>query len=518
MIGTTTSAQGDQTLRLQANDNVVIARRDLEPGIRLEAVKGQIEVADLVLRGHKVASGDIAAGAPVLKYGQIIGFASRDIAAGEHVHVHNVAFHAFDRDYAIGENVRPTPFVPETERATFRGFVRGDGRVGTRNYIVVLVSVNCSATAATRIAAHFEHSGELDAYPDVDGVIALTHGYGCGTAGSGNEGFEVLQRTMAGYADHPNVAGVLLLGLGCETNQISTLRDRWQISADKLVEAMTIQEIGGTRLTVEAGIESIRRMLPGAGRWKRQEVSASELILAMECGGSDGYSGITANPALGAAADLLIRHGGTAVFGETTEIYGGEHLLTRRAVSAEVANRLLERVHWWERHVEADGTSINNNPSPGNKAGGLTTILEKSLGAVAKGGTTNLCDVVNYAERIRTRGLVFMDTPAYDPVNATGMVAGGANLLAFTTGRGSAFGCKPVPSMKLATNTPMYQRMSEDMDVNCGVIIDDGVSVEEMGRRIFSQLLRIASGEATKSEALGYGDNEFVPWQLSTVL
>jgi altronate hydrolase len=518
MIGTTTFAQSDQTVRLQVNDNVVIARQDLEPGTRLESVAGQVEIADLVPRGHKVAADDIAAGAPVLKYGQIIGFASRDIAAGEHVHVHNVAFHGFDRDYAIGENVRPTDFIAEAERATFRGFVRGDGRVGTRNYLVVLVSVNCSATAATRIAAHFEHSGELDAYPGVDGVIALTHGYGCGTAGRGNEGFEILQRTMAGYADHPNVAGVLLLGLGCETNQISSLRDRWQVSDDKIVEAMTIQEIGGTRRTVEAGIESIRRMLPEADRWKRQEVPASELILAMECGGSDGYSGITANPALGAAADLLIRHGGTAVFGETTEIYGGEHLLTRRAVSPEVANRLIERVHWWERHVEADGTSINNNPSPGNKAGGLTTILEKSLGAVAKGGTTNLCDVVNYAERIRTRGLVFMDTPAYDPVNATGMIAGGANLLAFTTGRGSAFGCKPVPSMKLATNTPMYQRMSEDMDINCGVIIDDGVSVEDMGRQIFDQLLRVASGELTKSEALGYGDNEFVPWQLSTVL
>lgn len=281
---------------------------------------------------------------------------------------------------------------------------------------------------------------------------------------------------------------------------------------------MTIQEIGGTRRTVEAGVAAIRAMLPTVDKWKRRAVPASELILAMECGGSDGYSGITANPSLGAAADMLIRQGGTAVFGETTEIYGGEHLLIERAVSPEVANRLIERVHWWEQHVHADGTSINNNPSPGNKAGGLTTILEKSLGAIAKGGTTSLRDVVNYAQRITTRGLVFMDTPAFDPVNATGMIAGGANLLAFTTGRGSAFGCKPVPSMKLATNTPMYERMSEDMDINCGVVVDDGVSVQDMGQEIFEQLLRIASGEQTKSEALGYGDHEFVPWQLSTVL
>lgn len=510
--------QDNLTLRLHGTDNVVIARRDLESGAALTDERGTVAVLQDVPRGHKIAAGGIAADSPIRKYGQIIGFAACDIAVGEHVHTHNVAFREFDRQYAIGEDVRPTDFVAEAKGATFRGYLRTDGRVGTRNYIVVLVSVNCSATAATRIAAHFEHSGELDDYPDVDGVVALTHGYGCGTAGLGNEGFEILQRTLAGYADHPNVAGVLLLGLGCETNQIATLRERWQVSDDKLVEAMTIQEIGGTRRTVEAGIDCIRRMLPGANRWKRQEVPASELILAMECGGSDGYSGITANPALGAAADLLIRQGGTAVFGETTEIYGGEHLLTRRAISPEVANRLIERVRWWERHVEADGTSINNNPSPGNKAGGLTTILEKSLGAVAKGGTTNLCDVVLYAERIRSRGLVFMDTPAYDPVNATGMVAGGANLLAFTTGRGSAFGCKPVPSMKLATNTPMYQRMAEDMDINCGVIVDDGVSVEQMGQQIFAQLLRIASGECTKSEGLGYGDNEFVPWQLSTVL
>jgi arabinonate dehydratase len=510
--------QDDQTLRLHPGDNIVIARRDLEPGTRLAAISEGSTVTDQVPRGHKVAVAPVAEGEPIRKYGQVIGFAARDIAVGEHVHTHNVAFHGFDRDYAVGVDARPTEYVPESERATFRGYLRADGRVGTRNYLVVLVSVNCSATAATRIATHFEHSGELDDYPDVDGVVALTHGYGCGTAGQGNEGFETLQRTLAGYADHPNVAGVLLLGLGCEVNQISTLRENWQVSADKLVEAMTIQELGGTRRTVEAGIASIRRMLPVADRWKRREVPASELILAMECGGSDGYSGITANPALGAAADELIRHGGTAVFGETTEIYGGEHLLTRRAVSKEVADKLIERVRWWERHVEADGSSINNNPSPGNKAGGLTTILEKSLGAVAKGGTTNLCDVLRYAEPIRTRGLVFMDTPGYDPVNATGLVAGGANLLAFTTGRGSAFGCKPVPSLKLATNTPLYQRMTDDMDINCGPIVDEGVPIEQKGREIFERLLRVASGEPTKSEELGYGDNEFVPWQLATIL
>lgn len=507
-----TTGTADATLQLYDTDNVLIARRDIQPG------EGTSPTAvDPVPRAHKVARVDIRAGDPVRKYGQVIGFAARDIAAGEHVHTHNVDYREFDRESVVGSAVRPTRYVPVDERATFQGYVRGDGRVGTRNEIVIVVSVNCSATAATKIATHFELTGELDAYPDVDGVVALTHSYGCGTAGRGNAGFDLLQRTIMGYADHPNVGGVLMLGLGCEVNQLSILRD-WGISADKAVEAMTIQEIGGTRRTVEAGIAAIRAMLPTVDAWKRQEVPCSELILAMECGGSDGYSGITANPALGAAADLLVEHGGTAVFGETTEIYGGEHLLTQRAVSQDVASRLLERVRWWEDRVQADGTSINNNPSPGNKAGGLTTILEKSLGAIAKGGTTNLCDVVTYAERITAKGLVFMDTPAYDPVNATGMVAGGAQLLAFTTGRGSAFGCKPVPSMKLATNSVIYQHMIDDMDFDCGPIVDDGVPVQEMGRRIFEQLLRIASGERTKSEELGYGDNEFAPWQIATTL
>jgi altronate hydrolase len=492
------------TLQLHGSDNVLIATEDFQ-GV------------DAIPRGHKVASVAINAGEPVRKYGQIIGFASRDIAAGEHVHVHNVEYREFSREAEVGVDVRPTEYVPEAERATFRGYVRGDGRVGTRNYIAIVVSVNCSATAASHIANHFRDSGELDAYPNVDGVVALTHQQGCGTAGRGNEGFDMLQRTIMGYADHPNVGGVLLLGLGCEVNQLSVLRE-WGISPDKSVQAMTIQELGGTRLTIEAGIAAIRDMLPAVNRFERTEVPASELILAMECGGSDGYSGITANPALGAAADLLIRQGGTAVFGETTEIYGGEHLLLRRAVSQEVADKLVERIHWWEKHVQADGSSINNNPSPGNKAGGLTTILEKSLGAIAKGGTTNLCDVLKYAEKITTRGLNFMDTPGYDPVNATGLVAGGANLLAFTTGRGSAFGCKPVPSLKLATNTSLYNHQIDDMDVNCGVIVDEGVPVEELGRQIFEHLLRVASGEQTKSEEFGYGDHEFVPWQISTIV
>ncbi|MEV4649499.1 altronate dehydratase family protein [Saccharopolyspora sp. NPDC049357] len=513
MIGLSSPTLDQLGFRLHEEDSVLIARQDIEPG-----TYSGLEITNTVPSGHKVATTAIAEGAAVRKYGQIIGFASRDIAAGEHVHTHNVAYQEFQREHAFGADVTTTEYVPEDQRATFQGFVRPDGRVGTRNYLAVLTSVNCSATAAKMIARRVEASGILDDYPNVDGICPLTHTLGCGHSGRGNEGFEVLRRALQGYAGHPNIAGLLVLGLGCEVNQVRALTEDLKLPDDMPVHAMTIQEFGGTKKTVAEGVRRIEEMLPIANSHQRQTVGADKLVLAMECGGSDAYSGITANPALGAAADLLIRHGGTAVFGETTEIYGAEHLLTRRAVSREVGEKLVNRIDWWEKHVQVDGSSINNNPSPGNKAGGLTTILEKSLGAAAKGGTTNLVDVLQYAEPITDRGLMFMDTPGYDPVNATGLIAGGAQLLCFTTGRGSAFGCKPAPSIKLATNTPLYERMTDDMDINCGVIADGERTVAQMGEQIFQHILRVASGEETKSEELGYGEEEFVPWHLSTVL
>ncbi|MFP3462553.1 altronate dehydratase family protein [Arthrobacter globiformis] len=505
-------------LVLHPEDNVATALRVIPADSRVSFGGGDLMAQDEIPTGHKVALRSIEADEPVRKYGQIIGFAGRAIREGEHVHVHNVAYREFDRAGDFGTALRKTDFVPESERATFQGYRRMNGSVGTRNYVGILTSVNCSATAAKLIASRIENSGVLDGYPNVDGVVALTHSSGCGTGGEGNYGFEVLQRTLQGYANHPNFAAILVLGLGCEVNQIAGLTAGWSLSPDKSVSSMTIQAQGGTRATVAEGVRRIEELLPELDKARRTTVPASELILAMECGGSDAFSGITANPALGAAADILIRHGGSAVFGETTEIYGAEHLLTSRVDSQLTADKLNERIRWWEQHVAVDGSSINNNPSPGNKAGGLTTILEKSLGAVAKGGTTNLADVVEYAEPITARGLVFMDTPGYDPVNATGLVAGGAQVLAFTTGRGSAFGCKPTPSIKLSTNTALYERMQDDIDVNCGAVADGQLSIEEMGQQIFDLVLRVASGEETKSEQLGYGDNEFVPWQLSTVL
>jgi altronate hydrolase len=500
-------------VHLHPRDNVIVASRELPQGTS----SGGIILRQAIPSGHKVATAPIGVGEPVRKYNQIIGFATVPIEAGDHVHTHNIEFKAFERDYAVGADVHEIEMVPEAERATFQGIVRADGRVATRNYIGILTSVNCSATAAKYVAEQFRRPGLLDDYPNVDGVVALTHQTGCGMASDG-EGLAVLQRVLSGYAEHPNFAGFLLLGLGCEVNQIAGLTEGWKLDPETIVETMTIQEQGGTAATVKAGMEAIKQMLPVANQVKRETVPVSELMLGLNCGGSDAYSGITANPALGAAVDILVAHGGTAVLGETPEIYGAEHLLTRRAVSQQVADRLIERIKWWEKYTADNNGSMDNNPSPGNKAGGLTTILEKSLGAVAKGGTTNLTGVYQYAEKVTAKGFTFMDTPGYDPVSVTGIVAGGATVMCFTTGRGSVLGCKPTPSIKLATNTPMYERMTGDMDLNCGVILDGESTVAEVGQRLFEMIIDVASGRKTFSEELGIGQEEFVPWQLGAVM
>lgn len=507
-------------IRIHADDDVVIARAQLVGGTRLEGEN--VTVAGLVPPGHKVAVRTIAKGQPVRRYGQVIGHATADIAPGQHVHVHNLAFADFARAHEPGAGARPTAFVDAP--ATFDGIVRPDGRVATRNYIGVLTSVNCSATAARAIADHFRRDIRLKpeewalaAYPNVDGVVALTHGMGCATDSDGEE-LRVLRRTLGGYARHANFAAVLVVGLGCETNQIQGLIAQEGLAEGARLVTFNIQDSGGTAKTVARGIELIQGLLPEANRVRRQPVPAGHLVVGLQCGGSDGYSGISANPALGAAVDRLVRHGGTAILSETPEIYGGEHLLTRRAVSPAVADKLLARIAWWERYTARNGMRMDNNPSAGNKAGGLTTILEKSLGAIAKSGTTNLVDVVEFAEAVRAKGFVYMDTPGYDPVSATGQVAGGANLICFTTGRGSAYGCAPSPSLKFSTNSALWQRQQEDIDLDCGAIVDGRETVDEAGERIFRLMLATASGAKTKSELHGYGQNEFVPWQLGAVM
>lgn len=504
-------------LVLNPTDNVAVllenvpARAEVQPGLFS---------TQRISRGHKIAVAPIAEGEPVRKFGQIIGFASKPISGGEWVHEHNCGMGAeggaFARDYQFGAGVEPVEFVPEPERATFQGFRRSNGKVGTRNYIGILTSVNCSATVARYIAEAVERSGMLDDYPTIDGIVSFVHSTGCGMSGKG-EGFDILSRTQWGYAANPNLGAALMVGLGCEVFQIGRMKQKHGIAEDETFQTLTIQGEGGTRKAIEQGVKRVRAMLPIAARAQRETIPASELILALQCGGSDGYSGITANPALGVAVDMLVRQGGTAILSETSEIYGAEHLLTRRAADRAIGEKLIERIHWWEDYCDRNGGEMNNNPSPGNKAGGLTTILEKSLGAAAKGGTTPLMAVYEYAEPVTERGFVFMDTPGFDPVSATGQVAGGANVLCFTTGRGSAFGCKPVPSIKLATNSDLYARMTEDMDINCGDILE-GVTLEQKGAEIFQHILDVASGTTTKSEDLGYGDNEFAPWQVGAVM
>ena len=503
-------------IRIHPADDVVIAKQQLIGGTLLEG-EG-VTVAGLIPPGHKVAVKPIRAGQPVRRYNQIIGTAKVDIAPGQHVHTHNLEFASFARDYAAGTGTHPTEYVAEP--ASFMGIVRPDGRVATRNYLGVLTSVNCSATAARAIADHFRRDinpRALERFPNVDGVIALTHGAGCATASDG-EPLQILRRTLGGYARHANFAGVLMVGLGCETNQISGLLEQEGLQEGSHLQTFSIQDSGGTKKTVAKGIELVEWMLEEANRVQRVPVPASHITVGLQCGGSDGYSGISANPALGAAVDRLVRHGGTAILSESPEVYGGEHLLTRRAVSQQVADKLVARLKWWEDYTARNGGEMDNNPSAGNKAGGLTTILEKSLGAIAKSGTTNLVEVYEYAQAVTAKGLVFMDTPGYDPVSATGQVAGGANLICFTTGRGSAYGCAPSPSLKLSTNTALWLKQEDDIDINCGEVVDGTASIDEVGERIFRLMLDTASGRKTKSEEHGYGQNEFVPWQLGAVM
>ena len=502
------------SIRLHPEDNVVVVSIPLTVGYRVQ--EEGIQCRGNIPEGHKMATESIGKGKIIRKYGQIIGVATRDILAGEHVHTHNMGMVHYERDYAFSGQSRQTVFTPEKERASFQGIIREDGRFATRNYIGVMASASCSSSVAKFIADAFD-AAALEDFPNVDGVVPIVHGSGCGLADHG-EGIEYLQRTLAGWARHPNFAGLLLVGHGCEINQIDDLSQKIDIDPCPTFQMFTVQDRGGTKKAIQRGIEAIKEMLPIANRVERQPVAAANLLVGLECGGSDAMSGITANPALGLASDLLVRQGGTVILSETTEIYGAEQLLVRRAGSEKIARKLIDRVHWWEEYARHHGIELNNNPSPGNKAGGLTTILEKSLGAVAKSGSTNLVEVYRFAEPVSSKGLVFMDTPGYDMVSVTGMIAGGANMICFTTGRGSVFGSKPVPTIKLASNSKIFRAMEDDMDINCGKILDGEASLEEMGLEIFRMILDTASGKKTKSEELGFGDNEFVPWHMGAIL
>jgi len=500
------------TIRLDPADNVVTATRTLEIGTAVD----DVVTTAIIPRNHKLASREIKAGEAVRKYAQVIGYATELIVAGGHVHTHNVEFRNTEEDYEISTDLRPAVTVAEAARDSFMGYRRENGRVGTRNYIGILTSVNCSATAARMIASAFGPE-EMARYPNVDGVVAFVHGTGCGMAGQG-EGFEALQRVMWGYARNPNHGGVLMVGLGCEMNQIDWLLEAYGLKQGPLFKTMNIQDSMGLDKTVETGSAMVREMLPEVNKATRESCPASELMVALQCGGSDALSGVTANPALGYACDLLVAQGGTGVLAETPEIYGAEHLLIRRAIDNATGKRLIGLIDWWQDYTARNHGSMDNNPSPGNKKGGLTTILEKSLGAASKGGTTPLTGVFKYAEPVTARGFTFMDSPGYDPASVTGQIASGCNLVTFTTGRGSAFGSKPSPCIKIATNTEMYERLMSDMDINAGAMLTEGQSLEEKGREIYDMLLKVASGNPSKSEAQGLGDYEFVPWQIGATM
>lgn len=505
-----------EPLLLHPDDDVRILTERAEAGAQFGT--GATPLEKPVATGHKIARHPIENGASIRKFGQIIGIASADIALGEHVHVHNCAFAANAATYEVGADLaQARAAIPVVSERTFEGYQRTNGQVGTRNMIALIATVNCSATVIRHAAERIKQSGVLDQFPNVDGVVALAHGAGCGMADTG-PGWENLQRVLWGHATHPNVGAAIFVGLGCEVMQIARMRKMFDADGQERFHGLTIQELGGTRATIERIEASVRELLPEVNAIERTPCPLSALTVALQCGGSDGYSGISANPALGIASDVLVGHGATVILSETPEIYGAEQLLLRRAATDTVGDKLIERIDWWTKYTDMNGGSMDNNPSPGNKAGGLTTILEKSLGAVSKGGSTPLADVLSYGEKVATKGLVFMDTPGYDPVSVTGQIAGGAQVVVFTTGRGSAFGSKPAPTVKIATNDFLYNAMPEDMDINCGDVVSKGVRLADKGHEIVEMLISIASGQISKSEALGLGDNEFVPWQIGAVM
>ena len=495
---------------LNKNDNVAVTPFIIPAKTKIEGQN--ISSIDDIPFGHKICLKTVNKGDPVIKYDQIIGFASKNINPGEHVHSHNLEFKDFDRKFKV---IEKKSIINEKSELFFNGIMRDNGEVATRNYIGIISTVNCSATVTKMISEKIKQSNILKDFPNIDGIVPITHSTGCGM-NTESEGMQIFQRTIDGFKNHPNFSHVFVLGLGCECAQVDIFKDN--VKQHDRVHFLTIQDEGGTKKIVDKVLSEIKNLLIVSNNIKREPLSVNNITLALQCGGSDGYSGISANPALGVAADMLVKQGGSSILSETPEIYGAEHLLINRANKQETADKLIAKIKWWQHYTSINNSSMDNNPAPGNKKGGLTTILEKSLGAVAKGGNSVLEDVLSYAEPLKNKGFNFMDSPGYDPVSVTGQVASGANVICFTTGRGSCFGCKPAPSLKLSTNTTMYEKMIEDMDINCGTIIEGKEEIEEVGKKIFKLVIATASGSSTKSELNGYGDEEFNPWQVGVVM
>ena len=502
-------------IRLNPTDNVVVARIPLSAGVTVSFEGTEITIRNAIGAGHKVAVSAIPAGGAVLKYGENIGTAGEAIEPGDLVHVHNLRFGVGDREYEFSTGLQDLAGIPLVSERTFQGYPRADGRVGTRNFVAILGASNCAAFASQQIEAQFV--GESFEGTGIDGVVAFPHADGCGQSNGAD--MDLLRRTLDGVADHPNIAAAVVVGLGCEVNQVSYYMRPDRSSANGGPRrGLTLQESGGTTRVVVDGAKAVWELIEEVGKLSRVDCPASKLVAALECGGSDAFSGIAANPSVGYFSDLLVKQGGTVCLAETTEVYGAEHLLTRRAVSREIGEKLLDKIEWYKRYVAGFGLGINfdSNPSPGNKAGGLTNIAEKSLGAVAKAGTSNLTAVYEFAERITETGFVFMNTPGYDATSVAGMAAGGCNVCLFTTGRGSAFGFPSVPVVKIASNSATGLHMDQDMDVNCGSIAEGKEDIPTVGKRMYDFVLEVASGRKTFSEELGH--REFIPWRIGPVM
>lgn len=497
-------------IRLDPADNVVVARQEITAGTVIEA-EG-ITAQENIQAGHKLATVPLRKGAPVRKYNTVIGYAGTDCPSGTWMHAHNVLIDDVQKDYRYGVDYVPAALLPPEDRRSFMGYRRADGRVGTRNYIGIFITVNCAASVARKIAAYFDEERLAD-YPNIDGVIPFIHAQGCGMEQTG-EPIDLLRRTLRGYIQHPNIAAALICGLGCERNNLERFFEATALETGTMLHRVRMQSVGGTQAAIDEGKAAIRSMLAEANRALREPASAEHITIGLQCGGSDGFSGLSANPALGRAVDLLAQNGGTAILSETPELYGIEHTLTARARDEATGRALLDRISWWLDYTDGRDVQMQGVVGPGNQDGGLANIIEKSLGGAKKGGSTGIEAVYKYAEPVTAHGLVIMDTPGYDPVSATGQIAGGANLICFTTGRGSCFGSYPSPTIKLASNTPMYRRMAGDMDINCGPVIDGDRTLHEMGAEIFETILAVASGRHTKSEAMGVGAEEFAPWPI----
>jgi altronate hydrolase len=513
MSAETATIERSPVIRLDAADNVAVARVEIAKGTYVASE--DVTTLHDVPMGHKIATVALRKGDPVLKYNTVIGYAGEDVAPGAWMHTHNVLMDEVQKDYAFGRDYKPTEYLPPEQRATFLGIKRPDGSVATRNYIGVFITVNCSATVARKIANYFDEE-RLEDYPNVDGVVPFVHEQGCGMEMTG-EPMDLLRRTLAGYIRHPNMAGALVVALGCERNNLAQFFQEQSLASGKMLKAITMQEAGGTKAAIDMGKAAIREMLTEADKVQREPCSAEHISIGLQCGGSDGFSGLSANPALGKAMDILVKNGGTAILSETPELYGVEHTLTSRAQTPEVGKTFVDRINWWLDYNEGRDTQINGRVSPGNNAGGIANIIEKALGGAKKGGSSGVMGVYEYAQPVTEKGLVIMDTPGFDPVSATGQIAGGANLVCFTTGRGSCFGSYPSPTIKLASNTPMYERMIGDMDINCGPVIDGEKTLDQMGEEIFAEILAVASGKHSKSEALGVGEDEFAPWPIGVL-